>query len=549
MTETTSDRPSESTTRPRASSVHKGTVEDIVHNIVANESSIDAQKSLRYTELEHSYGFWQAAKLYYPAVLWCIFVDISVICCGVDGAVVGSVVGLDTFTKQFGRYVAGSGYVIPAAWLGAFNYSNLLGSIFGSLFAGQAYNYLGPRRLLAICSLASIGSIFFDFFAKTPAILFVGELLNGIMIGFYPVIASAYIGEVSPLALRGVSGSLVNLSYVIGQFISSGVLKGTNTIPTQWSYRIPFAIEWIWPVIIFCGCFWCPDPPYWLLRKGRVSEAEKSLRRLATPAVDISLNMANVRETLLLEDRMKESEGKSSFMEVFRGPNLRRLIISSMVFNIQAFVGNIFFINYAVYFFELAGLDSSDSFSMNMGLTAMGFLGTCLSWPLMSYCGRRTLELWGCVALNVLMLIIGLVDLAPRNSSGPAWAQSGLMLFANFIYDVTVGPICFVYLCEISSAKLRSVTIAIANVTVCIFSIIFAVAIPYAINVDEANWRGKLGFLFAGIGALCSVWCYFCLPESKGRTVEELDIMFEQKVGSRQFSKYHIVGAVEVGDA
>lgn len=80
-------------------------------------------------------------------------------------------------------------------------------------------------------------------------------------------------------------------------------------------------------------------------------------------------------------------------------------------------------------------------------------------------------------------------------------------------------------------------------------SVIFAVGIPYALNADQANWGGKVGFIFTGLGIACTAWCYFCLPETKGRTFEELDIMFERRISSRKFSTYEIMGAASVEEA
>lgn len=219
-----------------------------------------------------------------------------------------------------------------------------------------------------------------------------------------------------------------------------------------------------------------------------------------------------------------------------------------MAYDMQAFTGNILFIDYAVYFFEMAGLDSSNAFSMNLGLTAIGFVGTCASWWLLSYVGRRTAYLWGCVGLAALCFIIATIDFAPKTSTAPTWAQCALMLVCNLVYDITIGPYCFVLLAEVSSARLRGMTIALATVSCHIISIICAVAIPYAMNEDQGNWRGKIGFLFAGLGALCAVYCFFCLPETKGRTFEELDILFERKVPSRKFKNYEINGAVAANE-
>ncbi len=69
----------------------------------------------------------------------------------------------------------------------------------------------------------------------------------------------------------------------------------------------------------------------------------------------------------------------------------------------------------------------------------------------------------------------------------------------------------------------------------------FTVAMPYMLNSDEADWRGKAGFLFGAISLVCLVWCFFRIPESRGRTFEELDILFERKVPARKFKDYNLL--------
>jgi hypothetical protein len=216
-----------------------------------------------------------------------------------------------------------------------------------------------------------------------------------------------------------------------------------------------------------------------------------------------------------------------------------------MAYDMQAFTGNMLFISYAVYFFEMAGLDSANAFSMNLGLTALGFLGTCAAWPLLTYAGRRPAYLLGTIGLATVMFLIGAVDFAPRSTSAPTWTQCALMLLANLVYDTTIGPFCYVMLAEVPSARLRGLTIALATVSVQVMSIVFAVAIPYAMNEDQGNWRGKVGFLFAALGLLCALYCFFCMPETKGRTFEELDLLFERKVPSRKFQMYRFDAEVE----
>ncbi|TIA27893.1 general substrate transporter [Aureobasidium pullulans] len=501
-----------------------------------------SEASVRYTEIEHSLGFWQAAKLYYPAALWVLYVNLATVLKGMDGGITGSLIGLDPFKRTFGHPYNDT-YVVPAAWVSAFGYANNIGGVCGALFSGYLYEKFGPRKMIAACSVGSVGIIFLQFFSTTSAQLFVGQLLNGAIISFFPICASAYTGEVCPLALRGVMASLTNLAFICGKLISSGIMKGTNSIENSMAFRIPIATQWALPVFMLSLVYFCPDPPYWLCRKGRHEDAARSLRRFATSEVDTSLTLANVVETLELEESSKRES--PNYLNCFRGTDLRRLVICVMAYDMQAFTGNMLFISYAVYFFEMAGLDSSNAFSMNLGLTALGFVGTCAAWPLLSYVGRRPAYLFGTVGLATIMLLIGVIDFAPRSTSAPTWAQCSLMLLANLIYDTTIGPFCYVMLAEVPSARLRGLTIALATVSVQVLSIVFAVAIPYAMNEDQGNWRGKVGFIFAVLGLLCTIYCFFFIPETRGRTFEELDILFERKVPSREFRTYRVDAETE----
>jgi hypothetical protein len=304
------------------------------------------------------------------------------------------------------------------------------------------------------------------------------------------------------------------------------------------AFRIPIATQWALPLLMLSLVYFCPDPPYWLCRKGRYEDAARSLRRFATSAVDTKLNLASVLETLRLEE--SATGVRPSYLDCFQGSNLRRLVICVMAYDMQALTGNVLFISYAVYFFELAGLESSNAFSMNLGLTALGFVGTCAAWPLLSYVGRRTAYLFGTAGLATILFLIGAVDLAPHSTSTPTWVQCTLMLLANLVYDTTIGPFCYVMLAEVPSARLRGLSVALATVSVQLLSIVFAVAIPYAMNEDQGNWRGKVGFLFAGLGFLCTLYCFFFMPETRARSFQELDVMFERKVSSRKFRTYKV---------
>jgi len=138
------------------------------------------------------------------------------------------------------------------------------------------------------------------------------------------------------------------------------------------------------------------------------------------------------------------------------------------------------------------------------------------------------------------MFIIGFVSLAPASNVGAIWAQSVLLVFWVFLYDISVGPLAFCIVSEVSSTRLRAKTIAIGRNSFYFWNIIFGVATPYMLNPTEDNWKGKSGFLFGGTCLLACIWTYFRLPELKGRTYEELDILFWRKVSAREFASTYV---------
>lgn len=190
--------------------------------------------------------------------------------------------------------------------------------------------------------------------------LCVGEMLGGLAYGFYVIIAPTYASEVCPLALRGLLTAAVNLAFVIGQFIAQGCAAGFEKGMSEWTWKTPFVIHWIWPAVLVAGLLFAPESPYWLVRKGDMENARKSLLRLTAknnrPDIDAILTM--IEHTDLLE---REIEATTTYFDCAKGINVRPTEISVMVYLIQVIGGNPL-IGYANYFFEKAGLSPADSF-------------------------------------------------------------------------------------------------------------------------------------------------------------------------------------------
>lgn len=169
----------------------------------------------------------------------------------------------------------------------------------------------------------------------------------------------------------------------------------------------------------------------------------------------------------------------------------------------------------------------------------MAFIGTLISWVLLAYFGRRTLYVLGMTASSCSLFVVGICSAA---SSVPAamWAQVSFILVWKLVYSLKIGPICYAIISETSAIRLRPQTVVLARNTYACVQIIGSVLNPYMLNPIEWNWKGKAGFFWAGTACATAIWSYFRLPETKDRTYEELDVLFERKTSARIFSRTEV---------
>jgi SP family general alpha glucoside:H+ symporter-like MFS transporter len=329
---------------------------------------------------------------------------------------------MPTFQRDFGYpYPTGSStYIISAAWQTGLSMGNPIGQVIGALFAAYPMEWYGRKRTFNVCVLLVACLVFIQFLARSLRVLLAGELLAGLVLGAFVVIAPSYASEVTPVSMRSVSTSYVNLCFVTGQLLGNGVTAATKDLQGHWAYSIPFALQWFWVLVIIPGMYYAPESPWWLARQKRLSEAEDSLRRLSSRKVNVRAVLAQIIETDRLETEM---EAGSSYMDVFNRVNWRRTEIAIGVYATQVLCG-IYLINYGTYFFTLAGLNTEQAYDMGIGFLAIGWVSTIFSWWLMQRFGRRPLYISGLAILTLIMFLVGILDVVP--AKGAVWAQSAL---------------------------------------------------------------------------------------------------------------------------
>ena len=509
----------------------------VVHTLATSNPKVAvlSSEAKLATDAEHNLSIRDAIKRYPKAVAWSILFSTAIIMEGYDTVLVSSFFAYPSFQKQFGKPDANNpgSYQVSAPWQSGLSNGARVGEIFGLFINGILAEAFGMKRTMIGTLAVLCGFIFISFFATNVQTLLAAEILMGIPWGVFQTLTTSYAAEVCPVALRCYLTTYVNMMWGVGQLLATGVLRSLLSRSGQWSYRIPFALQWMWPVPLIVGIAFSPESPWWLVRKGRIDDARKSLRRLTSSPTDAELD--NTIAMLQHSDEIeKELSAGTSYWDCFKGINLRRTEISCIAWVTQAASGASL-VSYASYFFEQAGLPTTISFDFSMALYSVAIIGVLISWWAMTYLGRRTIYLGGLSSLVIVMLGVGISSLVHTTAAN--YATGSLLLVFTLVYDITIGSVCYSVVAEIPSSRLRTKTIVLARIAYNIQGTINGVITPDMINPTYWNWKGKAGFFWAGTCSLCLVWTYFRLPEPKGRTYAELDILFEQRVSARKFGK------------
>lgn len=269
------------------------------------------------------------------------------------------------------------------------------------------------------------------------------------------------------------------------------------------------------------------------MRRNRLDDAKKALRSLYGPKIDIAPKLAIIVKTV---DEDLELTSSAKWIHCFQGTNLVRTCISGGVFACQHLTGIVFVLGFSTYFFELAGLSDSDAFNLGVGVTSCGVVGIIISWSVLNSFGRRKAFISGMVALTIVLFLIGIMDVI--RTSGAKWVQASLTVIYALFYQMTIGPLAFSILGETSSPSLRAKTVGLATAVQSIFGTVINIVVPYLVNPDKANLKGKVGFIFGGLSAMATFWSFIYIPELKGRTFDEIDYMFQNKVNPRKMGSY-----------
>lgn len=414
-----------------------------------------------------------------------------------------------------------------------------VGSIIGVAITAPIKDKIGYKRtvllMLALCAAFAL----LPFFAANVYILAAGFLLQGIPWGCFQVASPAYSSEVSSLRMRPVLTTWNNLCWIIGQLLASAVAFAFHKVSGEMAYRIPFGLNWAFIAVLIGAIAVTPESPYWYLKKGRVEDARKAVKKLVRKGSDQRTNekLALMQHAYNHEMKLvaKDLTKWQRISAMFRGVDRRRTEIACAAWIIQALCGSSL-IGWAPKLFESAGMGASKALAMNIGLPCAGIVGTLASWFVMQKMGRRQIFFWGLVAMAVVLTGCGLATLAGNSAAG--YSAGAILILYTAIYDLTIGPICYSIVAEIPSVRLRTDTLSLARGLYLSANLFNLFLTPKMLGMDDDSWKwgAKTGFLYAGCCAFGALYTFFRIPETKDISVRGLTTLFHAKVSARKFS-------------
>ncbi|KAF3391741.1 Maltose permease MAL31 [Penicillium rolfsii] len=497
------------------------------------------EKARRASAFEHNLTNRDAFKRFPKAIAFSFILSLAIIMEGYDTSLLGSFYAYPTFQKRFGVPSKEGGYQVTSNWQTGLQNATNVGQILGLLFAGLIADRWGYKKTMIGALVSLIGFIFIMFFASNIGMLLAGEILCGIPWGAFQTLTTTYAAEVSPIILRPYLTTYVNLCWVTGQFISTGVLRGLLGRTDEWGWRIPYAVQWVWPVPIIIGVIFAPESPWWLVRHGKIDEAKRSLASLSSPGDSDYDTDDAVSLMIITNAHEKLIRNGVTYWDCLKGVDRRRTEIVCCVWMCQVFCG-IWYGGNIVYFLQQINFSNDQSFDFGLGVNAIGWCGTVCSWFVMQRVGRRKLFVTGLGIMFTVLMLVGFLGIPSHTTPGLSYSSAALLLVFVFTYDLTVGPVTYCLISEIPSTRLRIKSAVLARNCYNIASIIANFLNPPILNPTAWNLKGKGGFIWAPFCMICFIWSFFRLPEPKGRTASELDVLFEKKISARKFSKLEV---------
>ncbi|KAI0372720.1 MFS monosaccharide transporter [Pilatotrama ljubarskyi] len=452
----------------------------------------------------------------------------------------------DTKTYPLGFYLPSSRESLVVSILSA-------GTFFGALLGAPAADILGRRLgIMASCLVFCLG-VALQTGSHDLATFVVGRVFAGLGVGLVSTLIPMYQSECSPKWIRGAVVSGYQWAITIGLLLAAVVNNATKDRQDHSSWQISISIQFIWAFVLCVGMFYLPESPRWLIKKGKDKAAAKALSRLTSldpqdPEVETELN--DIRVALKEEMEL----GESSYLDCFRASHNKIALRTLSGIFIQAWqqlTGINFIFYYGTTFFTNAGIKNPFLITIATNIVNV-FMTLPGMWGVERF-GRRSLLLWGAVVMCIceyLVAIIG-VTISVSDTAGQK-ALIALVCIYIAAFASTWGPIAWVITGEIFPLNIRAKAMSLSVASNWLWNFGIGYATPYLVNTGPGNagLGVKVFFIWGSTCAGCVLFTYFCIPETKGLSLEQVDLLYQNStpLTSTRYRKELIAQDVHISD-
>ncbi|KAF2871842.1 high affinity glucose transporter [Massariosphaeria phaeospora] len=477
-------------------------------------------------------------KTFYNIYLICAFASIGGGLFGFDISSMSGVLGTSGYKTYFGN---------PTGYRqGGITASMPAGSLFGALSSSFIADRLSRRTAIQIAALIWILGATLQTASNGVALLCVGRVIGGVSIGIASAIVPVYQSEIAPKEIRGRVVSLqqwaITWGILIQYFIQYGAsfTDGGAKNPKQGTaaFRIPWGIQIVPGAILFMGMFFFPYSPRWLASKDRWDECLQTLAHLH--------GGGNVHDTKVLAEyheieealRFEREVADTSFGALVKPRIVKRVLLGMSIQMWSQLCGMNIMMYYIVYIMKGAGigdelLTASIQYIINVALTLPAIL-----W--LDRFGRRPALLVGSFGMMTFLFVSGGLQAAygepnpNKTDKDISWVigkehpgVSKAIVACSYLFVATFattwGPTSWTYPSEIFPAKVRAKAVSLATASNWIWNCILAFAVPPLLW--SINW--KMYMIFATFNGLAFIHMFLTAPETKGKTLEEMDDVFD----------------------
>jgi len=388
--------------------------------------------------------------------------------------------------------------------------SVLVGAVAGATIGGALTGRFGRRKMIILAGIIFTASALGTALAPTVGWLIAARVVSGIGIGIASFISPMYIAELVPAKVRG---SLVAVNMLA---ITSGIVVAymvDYAFSSSGAWRYMFGLAAIPSIGLIIGMWRLPDSPRWLISKAKVDEAKQILERARTVS-DVSPEISDIQKSM-------EKQGVGGMKGLFQ-PSLRMpLIVGLGLAVFQQITGINTVIYYAPTIFKFAGISATGpAILAGAGLTMVMWLFHVLAIFLLDRVGRRPLLLVGVAGQIIGLSILGAAFQFQQLASFKSYVAIGGLVIYVACFAFGLGPIFWLLISEIYPLKVRGA--AMSAVTVTNWALNLVVAVTFLTLVGVLGHAGTF-WLYGVIAIGAWVFFYFQVPETKGKTLEQIE--------------------------